>query len=798
MSNLYVRFLIFFSIVISNPFNSFASETGKLMGNVVDAETLKPVPYANVELLKSSDSTMIKAVITNIDGEFLIEYLPYGKYLLRISCLGYRKEILPVFELLTQKTQIKFNDIKLITESKSLNEVIVTGYKLTGVVKDDKTIYTVNSKSAEIAQSGLELLRQLPDVTVNYFSDDVKLAGSSNILFQVNGRKVDNNFLMQLNPALVDKIEVINNPGANFDGAVDAVINIVLKREFEYGMGGQLRLQLPTSKDIILSKNNASVDIYFKKVRFYVASRYKLYDYTIENLNQRKTTSGAYLNQQTFGEEKGSTFSANYGFDWFINDKNTLSAYSSIQPIIPNSTNFTTKNAYTQGETTYSTGVTSKTDKNYLFDYSVYFQHKFPKKEHQISFENYLSNRTDDGTSNYYEQNDLTIPSYLLIQNQSTESNNTYSYMKVDYTYSFLNKLLFSSGYNWYYLKKDYTYNDLVSAYSDITNYEENRHSVYSNLSSNLGKLNIQTGIRYEFSSIKIIHGYNTVNRYNYFLPSIKANYKFDEKNTLRFSYRKSLGRPAINQLSPANYTDDSYTQSKGNPTLKPSVKNHFELEHHIQFNKSMYLNYRPYLSLSKDGISQVNLIVSDSILRKQYSNVNNELEYGIIFSGMFSVKDIWTTTPSFTYYRKKLDALPEYGINEAVKDNSWRLIISSQLVLPKEWMLFLEFNYEAPTIAYQNKKLEYYDFVFGFNKTFNKKFSVSAFTMNPWSNRYTYDKRTYNTESMVQHTKNSIKYDYIFLIRLGYRFKSGKTGKKIDRNAENEELQSPKKGILD
>jgi hypothetical protein len=796
MSNLYLRFLIYFSIVILNPFNSFASETGKVEGNVIDNENSKVIPYANVELLKSSDSTMIKSVITSSDGKFLIEDVPYGKYLLRISCLGYRKEISQEFGIFLQNPFIKFDGIKLFTESKSLDEVIVKGYKLTGVIKDDKTIYTVNSKSAEIAQSGLELLRQLPDVTVNYFSDDVKLAGSSNILFQVNGRKVDNNFLMQLNPGLVDKIEVINNPGANFDGTVGAVINIILKREFENGIGGQIRLQLPTSKDIILSKNNASVDIYFKKVRFYVAGRYKLHDYTIENLNDRSTSSGTFLKQKTFG--KGSNFIANYGFDWFINDKNTLNAYSSIQPIIPNSTNFTTKNAYTEGDTNYSTGLTSKTDKNYFCDYSIYFQHKFPKKEHQISFENYWSNRVDESVSSYYEQKNLLIPSNFNFQNQSTESNNNYSYMKVDYTYPLLNKLLFSTGYNWYYLKKKYTYNDLVLAYNDITNYEENRHSAYLNLSSNFGKLIIQTGIRYEFSDIKIIHLYDTVNRYNYLLPSVMANYQIGEKNILRLSYRKTLGRPEINQLSPANYKDDSYSQFEGNPTLKPSVKNRFEFEHRVQFKRSMYVNYKPYLSFVKKGISHVNLIVSDSILLKQYCNVNKELEFGIIFSGMFSVKDIWTTTPTFTYYRKKLNALPEYWINEVVKDNSWRLNISSQLVLPKEWMLFLEFNYEAPTIAYQNKKLEYYDFIFGFNKTFNKKFSVSAFTMNPLSNCYTYDKRIYTTESMVQNTANSIIYDYIFLIRLGYKFKSGKIGKKVERNIEKEELQTPKKGALE
>jgi hypothetical protein len=790
--------VIVFSLVILLPFNSFANESGTVEGNIIDSVTLETVPYASVELLKSVDSTMINAVVTNDNGKFLIEDVPYGKYLLRISCMGYKKEVLSEFEVSPARTLIKFNDIKLDSELNSLEEVVVKGYKLTGVIKDDKTIYRVNSKSTEIAQSGLELLRQLPDVTVSYFSDNVKLAGSSNIRFQVKGRQVDNNFLTQLNPGLVDKIEVINNPGANYDGSVDAVINIVLKREFKFGMGGQLRLQLPTSQKTILSKNNANVDVYLNKIRFYVSGKYNWNDYTVENLNDRKTQSGAYLNQKTNEVGKDNKFVANSGFDWFINDRNSFSASGSIQPIITNNKSYTTLNTYTtEDETTFSTGITSNTNKDYSCDYSIYYQHKFPKKEHQFSIENYWSNKTNEHKSNYYEQVDLTIPSYFNINNQSTENKNTYSYLKIDYTYPLWNKLKLSTGYNLYYLHKDYTYNNIITSFTDVTELQENRHSVYLSLSSNLGKLNLQAGVRYEASNINIVHVYDTVNSNKYFLPSINANYKLDEKNILRFSYRKSLGRPGINQLSPANYSDDSYNQSTGNPNLLPSAKNRFEIEHRIQLNKSMYVNYKPYLSFAKDGISQVSYIVSDSILRKQYWNVNNELEYGLICSGMFSVKDVWMTSPSFTYYRKKLNALPEYGIKEGVTDNSWRLNISSQLMLPKDWVLFLEFNYDAPTVGYQYKKYEYYDFIFGFHKSVKKKFSISAFTLNPWSNNFTFDKRTYNTESMVQNVENKLKYDYIFLIKLGYRFNTGKTGKKINRNIEKEELQIPKKEIL-
>ncbi|MCW3789595.1 TonB-dependent receptor family protein [Plebeiibacterium sediminum] len=790
MSNLFLRFVIFYSIMILIPFNSFATESGILEGNIIDGETLEVVSYASVELLASDDSIMINAVIANVKGEFMIEKVPYGKYLLRISCMGYKKMIKSEFEVSVARTLIKFNDIKLDSELNSLEGVVVKGYIMTGVIKDDKTIYRVNSKSAEIAQSGLELLRQLPDVTVSYFSDNVKLAGCSNIRFQVNGRQVDNNFLTQLNSGLVDKIEVINNPGSNYDGSVDAVINIVLKREFKFGMGGQLRLQLPTSPKTILSKNNANVDIYLNKIRFYVSGKYNWNDYTVENLNERTTQSGTYLNQKTYREGKDNKFVANSGFDWFINDRNSLSASGSIQPIISNNKSYTTLNAYTTEDvTTFSTGITSNTNKDYLCDYSIYYQHKFPQEEHQISIENYRSNKINEHNSNYYEQADLIIPSYFNINNQSTESNNIYSYVKIDYTYPLLNKLKLSTGYNWYYLHKDYIYSNITASFSDVTDFKESRHSFYLSLSSNLGKLNLQTGVRYEVSNINIVHVYDTINSTKYFLPSIKANYKLNEQNMLRFSYRKSLGRPGINHLSPANYSDDSYTQSKGNPGLMPSIKNRFEIEHRVQLNKSMYVNYKPYLSFTKDGISQVSYIVSDSILRKQYWNVNSELEYGLICSGMFSVKDVWMTSPSFTYYRKKLDAMPEYGINKGVNDNSWRLNISSQLMLPKDWVLFLEFNYEAPTIGYQYKKYEYYDFVFGFFKSFNKKFSVSAFTLNPWSNHFIFDKRTYSTGSIVQNVESKLKYDYIFLIKLGYRFNTGKTGKKINRVIEKKEI---------
>jgi hypothetical protein len=306
MSKVYSLFAIFLSIVFLNPFYLLASDTGQVKGVVVDAETAQPIPFASVELLLSKDSTLLKGAATGNDGSYLLDNIPDGSFLVRISCLGFRNTVLPMFEISGANKSVNLGQTKLFLETKSLNEVTVTAPKLSGVIKDDKTIYAVTGKAAEIAQSGLELLRQVPDVTVNYFSDEVKLAGSSQILFQVNGRKVDSNYLLQLNPGLVDKIEVIHNPGSHFESEVDAVVNIVLKRNFQYGMSGMFRLQIPTS-NAVLSKNNASVDVFFKKVRLSVGAKNKLYNYAVENLNERNTyNTGSSLSQATQGKKKAT------------------------------------------------------------------------------------------------------------------------------------------------------------------------------------------------------------------------------------------------------------------------------------------------------------------------------------------------------------------------------------------------------------------------------------------------------------------------------------------------------------
>jgi hypothetical protein len=802
MSNRLTRLTISLSLYIFYSFNLFASDNGKIEGSVTAAATNGIIPYATVELLRSSDSTLLKGTFTDNDGNYLFENVTYGKYLLRISFLGYKKAIIPEFELTLHKPAIKIETTKMIAESILLNEVVVTGYKLTGVLKDNKTVYAINTQSAEMAHTGIELLRLLPDVTVDYLSENVKMAGSNNIIFQVNGRKVDRNYLTQLNPELVDNIEVINNPGAKFDSDIDAVININLKKEMQYGFSGRGRIQIPTSSTL-LSKNNGNIDLYFKKVRLYVGGSYNLNSYKTENINKRTAFSpdSSLLFQQGTGTIKGRKTGITYGVDWFVNENNILNFYSSIQPRTPDKNEIVTDNKFISEQlNSHNLSNNTNINKSYFYDYSLFFQHKFARKFHEISFESYLSNNGIAKTGNYYQQNyasDNQLSDQILnIVNQVTDNSSKQFIMKVDYTYPISEKLKFSTGYSGNFLKSYYSYSNLTTDFSDMMAYQENRHAVYTNLSWANEKLSIQTGARYEYSEIQITYGNFTTTSYNSLLPSVVVQYKTGKRNTFRINYRESFLRPIVSQLSPVNYQEDQYLQTIGNMDLKPAYTHKFELTHNIQIGDQSYLSYRPYISFIKNDIRQINIMTNDSVLLQKYDNVGNDFEYGITMSGSATVAKRWTISPSFTWYKRQLSTLPVYGILAANR-TSWRLNISSQFVLPKEWVLFVDFNYNAPILNYQSITQSYYDFVVGFNKLFFKKINVSMFTLNPWSTLYVYENHTVRTNTMVQDTKEGLKYDYLFLIRLGYKFNSGKIGKKLDREPETHEEMKKGKEIF-
>ena len=62
---------------------------GKITGTLIDAATSQPIEYGNVVILRAKDSTMINGGISNPNGKFTIDQLPFGNYMVKIQFIGY-------------------------------------------------------------------------------------------------------------------------------------------------------------------------------------------------------------------------------------------------------------------------------------------------------------------------------------------------------------------------------------------------------------------------------------------------------------------------------------------------------------------------------------------------------------------------------------------------------------------------------------------------------------------------------------------------------------------------------------
>jgi CarboxypepD_reg-like domain len=60
-----------------------------IKGKLIDQVNNLPMAYATVALRRLSDSTLITGTATDQNGEFILESVAHGKYVLVISAIGY-------------------------------------------------------------------------------------------------------------------------------------------------------------------------------------------------------------------------------------------------------------------------------------------------------------------------------------------------------------------------------------------------------------------------------------------------------------------------------------------------------------------------------------------------------------------------------------------------------------------------------------------------------------------------------------------------------------------------------------
>ena len=255
----------YFTIFALTLFSVVAFAQDRISGIVLD-ENSSPVGFANVVLM-SADSVFINGTITDVDGKFSVDKNSAAK-LLSVSCLGYETQVVDI--------QSNYFKILLKTSSIELDEITVSAGLPKTRIKDGTMITDVQNSALAKVGSTERMLGKIPGVIKTKGGFEVFGKGTPEIY--INGVKMrNNNELENINPENIKNVEVITNPGAQYDSEVKSVIKITTLKPVGEGLGGNLKSSLFVGKNTDLSEL-VNLNYRKNKLDIFTTLRYSLYN----------------------------------------------------------------------------------------------------------------------------------------------------------------------------------------------------------------------------------------------------------------------------------------------------------------------------------------------------------------------------------------------------------------------------------------------------------------------------------------------------------------------------------------
>ncbi|WP_069661080.1 outer membrane beta-barrel protein [Arcticibacter eurypsychrophilus] len=206
-------------------------------------------------------------------------------------------------------------------------------------------------------------------------------------------------------------------------------------------------------------------------------------------------------------------------------------------------------------------------------------------------------------------------------------------------------------------------YNVLDSLYSNNFEVNESRNQVGAVFNYKKDKNTINFGTKASAVDFKQKDLYADKTYERNFInwnPQASYQYKFSQQKSFRVNYRGNTSQPSLNQLQPILQNDDPLNITVGNPDLKPSFRNGFDLQlnsYKILSEQYMYL-YGSYsftlneiVSNTQTDLAGKNVYQYINLDNKRPSNFNLNVYYGqkISLGGLNVGIDL--STNGNTYY---------------------------------------------------------------------------------------------------------------------------------------------------
>ena len=776
---------------------------GKVKGTVAIQQ--KGVEAASVSVLQAKDSSLIQIVVTDKTGEYAIENLANGSYLIMVSFASYKKAYGPVFEISNSNKSVQAPPILLATQISELRGVTVIAKKPFIEQKLDRTIVNVDAVATNTGISVLEVLEKTPGIMVDK-DGNISLKGKQGVMILIDGKPSYlggqdlANLLKSMPSSQLEQLEIMTNPPAKYDAAGNAgIINLKTKKSKARGFNGSATLGAGFG---YYPRSNTSLSLNYRINKWNVFGNYGYNRnkgfrdilLTRKFMDAGTNQLASLFDQTTHSVRQSQFHSLKIGADFYASKNTTIgivvNGFISPNKSLDRNTTLIEDSMNLLQTKNLANSHTASRWKN--GSVNVNLRHQFDSTGTELTadldYTGYNSFNDQYFDNFFYDKDNNKKQPDEFVQNHLPSNINIYS-AKADFTMPINKTTKFEAG-----VKSSYVETDNNALFQNLVNdqwvtdagrtnhfiYKENINAAYVNGNKEFSKKwSVQLGLRLENTNAKgsqLTTGQSFDRKYTQLFPTAYVGYNVNDQHQLVLNYGRRIQRPDYENLNPFYNFLDKYTYQVGNPYLRPQFTHNIELAHTYNSVLTTTVNYSATNDIISDVLDQIDstntTFITKSNIAKQ-KNIGLSVNFGKPLTKWYRV-NIYGNG----YYNKYSGIIrKEYFTTAAT---SYMFNITNQFTFSKGWSAEIGGFYRSKAIqgTMVSNPMKVINFGFG-KQLFKNQGSLRVNISDPFNMRaFSGYSKYQNIDLVIRNRQNNRMINISFTYRFGKPIKGIKQRK--------------------
>jgi outer membrane receptor protein involved in Fe transport len=706
----------------------FAQQRYTISASIQDKNSGDFLPFATITLRNPANNKLIGGAVSDERGKAILQS-SISNVEIQVDYVGF--ETLIFTKTLSKKTDL--GSLQLTPKENQLTGIDLVGRRSDVEIRLDKRVYNVGQNLNAKGTNVSDVLENIPSLSLD-LEGNLELRGSTNVRILIDGKPsglVGLNgitALADLPAESIERVEVITAPSARYQAeGSSGIVNIILAKNTLKGLNGVFNVSAGKFDSY---GANASLNYKVGKFNFFTNSGYgdntNLGGAYQENTYIPVGTYDKFYERRSFDRRRvGSNINVGVDIDLAQKTKFTFSYVTNDRDgddITSNQQNHTLVGE----DKTRSLRSEVEKDKDVSKQLSFSLTHKFDEVGHKLDVTIQTERIIEDEFSDLQTQTFLPTNSLSLLEENNTEERKKQFLAQLDYVWPIDKNTQFEAGYRSTNEKQDtgFTVLNEIAGGTMVVNegltnfldYEQTIHAIYSQFGKKWNGFSFLAGLRYEHTDWTVIQKTTSEEGNNIFdglFPTLNIGVEFSETANLTFGYNRRLSRPRARGLNPFRSRASETSFFQGNPNLRPSYSDGFDLGFLKQFkkfslNSSIYFTrtYEPRQRITVESGEFVEVNGENTAVIKRFPvNFGSQDRLGFEANSAIRWSTKWRTNISFNIF-KSIDKGTYENLVLDNENESWSGNFRNNLRLPWEINTQVNVWYVGPQeSAYGNRK---------------------------------------------------------------------------------------------